>query len=221
MALTPISVSFDQALTDAVAAVFGVTSGDPYPSADYGTAKLSAFRMGVPVGCVSDVTTVSMQTSVNLFGLAPGDIASGDGVAVVIIAWDGTSPAPYDGSPVISLGDDLAAHSAGFGLVGHWYTASGGTVPGSLPTTLDASWSGSLAPGSEAILVVAIDMEASGPGGTLSASPPTALVEFAPGSACAGGGGGGGTYRQPVGRYPARADRPSAVVGDRSAFRRR
>jgi len=187
MALAPISVSFDQALTDAVAAIFGVTSGDPYPSADYGTAKLSAFRLGVPVGCVSDVTTVSTQTSVNLFGLAPGDVSSGDGVAVVIFAWDGTSPAPYDATPVISLGDDLSALQPGFGLVGHWYTASGGgTVPGSVPTTLDAAWSGSLAPGSEAILVVVVDMQASGPGGTLSASPPTALVEFAPGSACAG-----------------------------------
>ena len=214
------TATFDSAITTAFAAMFGASEGTATPSANAGTSTLSAFLVDVPPGCVADIVDVSASTTVSLSGATPPSVDATDGIAIVAIAWDGASPAPIDGTPSITSGDDLAALSPGFGMVGRWYTAAGGTVPGSVPTPVSATWTGAVAPGSSLVVVVSVDM-GDAAAGTLTATAPTVDVTFAPGSACAGGGGGGGTYRPPVGRYPARADRPSSVVGDRSAFRRR
>ena len=213
------TATFDSAITTAIAAMFGASEGTATPSANAGTSALSAFLVDVPSGCIADIVDVSASTTVSLSGATPPSVDATDGIAIVAIAWDGASPAPIDGTPSITSGDDLAALSPGFGMVGRWYTAGGGTVPGSVPTPISATWTGAVAPGSSLVVLVSADLDNSA-AGTLTATAPTVDVTFAPGSACAGGGGGG-TYRPPVGRYPARADRPSSVVGDRSAFRRR
>ena len=212
------TVTFDSAITTTIAAMFGNSEGTATPSANAGTSALSAFLVDVPSGCIADIADVSASTTVSLSGATPASVDGTDGTGIVVIGWDGASPTPIDGTPSITSGDDLAALSPGFGMVGRWYTAVGGTVPGSVPTQVSATWTGAVAPGSSLVVVVWIDLGDSA-AGTLTTTAPTVDVTFAPGSACAGGGSE--TYRPPVGRYPARADRPSSVVGDRSAFRRR
>ena len=215
------TVTFDSAITTTIAAIFGTSAGTASPSSSAGTfAAFSAFLVDVPPGCVADIADVSVSTTVSLSGATPASVDGIDGTGIVVIAWDGASPTPIDGTPTITSGDDLAALSSGFGMVGRWYTAvgGGGTVPGSVPTPVSATWTGAVAPGSSLVVLVLVDLGDSA-AGTLTTTAPTVDVTFAPGSACAGGGGGGGTYRPPVGRYPARADRPSSVVGDRSAFK--
>ena len=215
------TVTFDSAITTTIAAMFGTSAGTALPSTSAGMwGALSAFLVDVPPGCVADIADVSVSTTVSLSGATPASVGGTDGTGIVVIGWDGASPTPIDGTPAISNGDDITALSPGFGMVGRWYTAVGGTVPGSVPTQVSATWTGAVAPGSSLVVVVTVDLGDSA-AGTLTTTAPTVDVTFAPGSACAGGGGGGGTYRPPVGRYPARADRPSSVVGDRSAFRRR
>ena len=189
------AVTFDSAITTTIAAMFGTSAGTATPSTSAGTSTLSAFLVDVPPGCVADVADVGVSTTVSLSGATPSD-----------------------GTPTITSGDDLAALSPGFGMVGRWYTSAGGTVPASVPTPVSATWTGAVAPGSSLVVFVWVDLDDSA-AGTLTTTAPTVDVTFAPGSACAGGASE--TYRPPVGRYPARADRPSSVVGDRSAFRRR
>ena len=212
------TVTFDSAITAALAAMFGTSAGTASPSASAGTSALSAFLVDVPPGCVADIADVSVSTTVSLSGATPASVDAADGTGIVVIAWDGATPTPIDGTPTITSGDDLAALSPGFGMVGRWYTNGGGTVPGSVPTPVSATWTGAVAPGSSLVVFVWVDLDDSA-AGTLTTTAPTVDVTFAPGSACAGGASE--TYRPPVGRYPARADRPSSVVGDRSAFRRR
>ena len=213
------TVTFDSAITTTIAAMLGTSAGTASPSSSAGTfAALSAFLVDVPPGCVADIADVSVSTTVSLSGATPASVGGIDGTGIVVIGWDGASPTPIDGTPSITSGDDLAALSPGFGMVGRWYTAVGGTVPGSVPTQVSATWTGAVAPGSSLVVVVTVDLGDSA-AGTLTTTAPTVDVTFAPGSACAGGASE--TYRPPVGRYPARADRPSSVVGDRSAFRRR
>ena len=213
------TVTFDSAITAALAAMFGNSAGTASPSTSAGTpAQWSAFLVDVPPECVADIADVSVSTTVSLSGATPASVGATDGTGIVVIAWDGASPTPIDGTPTITSGDDLAALSPGFGMVGRWYTAGGGTVPGSVPTPVSATWTGAVAPGSSLVVFVTVDLDNSA-AGTLTTTAPTVDVTFAPGSACAGGASE--TYRPPVGRYPARADRPSSVVGDRSAFRRR
>lgn len=212
------TVTFDSAISAALAAMFGTSAGTASPSASAGTAALSAFLVDVPPGCVADIADVSVSTTVSLSGATPASVSGIDGTGIAVIGWDGASPTPIDGTPTITSGDDLAALSPGFGTVGRWYTNGGGTVPASVPTPVSATWTGAVAPGSSLVVIVRVDLDDSA-AGTLTTTAPTVDVTFAPGSACAGGASE--TYRPPVGRYPARADRPSSVVGDRSAFRRR
>lgn len=212
------TVTFDSAITATIAAMFGTSAGTATPSTSAGAAALSAFLVDVPSGCIPDVTDISISSLVNLSGATPASVDGTDGTAIVAIAWDGATPTPIDGTPTITSGDDLAALSPGFGMVGRWYTSGGGTVPASVPTPITATWTGVVAPGSSLVVLVWVDLDNSA-AGTLTTTAPTVDVTFAPGSACAGGASE--TYRPPVGRYPARADRPSSVVGDRSAFRRR
>ena len=212
------TVTFDGALTATIAAMFGTVAGTATPSTSAGAAALSAFVVDVPPGCVADITDVGVSTTVSLSGATPASVDATDGTAIVAAAWDGASPTPIDSAPSITSGDDLAALSPGWGMVGRWYTSAGGPVPASVPTPITATWTGVVAPGSSLVVIVSVDLDNSA-AGTLTVTTPIVDVTFAPGSACAGGGGG--TYRPPIGRYPARADRPSSVVGDRSAFRRR
>ena len=212
------TVTFDSAITTTIAAMFGTSAGTASPSTSAGTSALSAFLVDVPPGCVADIADVSVSTTVSLSGATPASVDGTDGTGIVVIGWDGASPTPIDGTPTITSGDDLAALSPGFGMVGRWYTSAGGTVPASVPTPVSATWTGAVAPGSSLVVFVTVDLDNSA-AGTLTTTAPTVDVTFAPGSACAGGASE--TYRPPVGRYPARADRPSSVVGDRSAFRRR
>ena len=212
------AVTFDSAITTTIAAMFGNSAGTASPSMSAGTNALSAFLVDVPPGCVADIADVSVSTTVSLSGATPASVDGTDGTGIVVIAWDGATPTPIDGTPTITSGDDLAALSPGFGMVGRWYTSAGGTVPASVPTPVSATWTGAVAPGSSLVVLVWVDLDDSA-AGTLTTTAPTVDVTFAPGSACAGGASE--TYRPPVGRYPARADRPSSVVGDRSAFRRR
>lgn len=212
------TVTFDSAITTTIAAMFGTSAGTASPSTSAGTSALSAFLVDVPPGCVADIADVSVSTTVSLSGATPASVDGTDGTGIVVIAWDGATPTPIDGTPSITSGDDLPALSPGFGMVGRWYTNGGGTVPGSVPTPVSATWTGAVAPGSSLVVFVSVDLDNSA-AGTLTTTAPTVDVTFAPGSACAGGASE--TYRPPVGRYPARADRPSSVVGDRSAFRRR
>ena len=214
------TVTFDSAITTTIAAMVGTSAGTASPSTSAGTSAMSAFLVDVPPGCVADIADVSVSTTVSLSGATPASASGMDGTGIVALGWGRASPTPIDGTPTITSGDDLAALLPGFGMVGRWYTSAGGTVPASVPTPVSATWTGAVAPGSSLVVVVLVDLGDSA-AGTLTATTPTVDVTFAPGSACAGGGGGGGTYRPPVGRYPARADRPSSVVGDRSAFRRR
>lgn len=213
-----ITATFDSAITATITAMFGTSAGTATPSANAGANALSAFLVDVPPGCVADIAEVSVSTTVSLSGATPASVDASDGTAIVATAWDGATPTPIDGTPSITSGDDLAALSPGFGMVGRWYTSGGGTVPASVPTPITATWTGVVAPGSSLVVIVSVDLDNSA-AGTLTTTTPIVDVTFAPGSACAGGGGG--TYRPPIGRYPARADRPSSVVGDRSAFRRR
>lgn len=212
------AVTFDSAITTTIAAMFGTSAGTATLSTSAGTSALSAFLVDVPPGCVADVADVGVSTTVSLSGATPASVDATDGTAIVVIAWDGATPTPIDSTPSITSGDDLPALSPGFGMVGRWYTNGGGTVPGSVPTPVSATWTGAVAPGSSLVVLVWVDLDDSA-AGTLTTTAPTVDVTFAPGSACAGGASE--TYRPPVGRYPARADRPSSVVGDRSAFRRR
>lgn len=212
------TVTFDSAITAALAAMFGTSAGAASPSTSAWTSALSAFLVDVPPGCVADIADVSVSTTVSLSGATPASVGGTDGTGIVVIGWDGATPTPIDGTPTITSGDDLAALSPGFGMVGRWYTSAGGTVPASVPTPVSATWTGAVAPGSSLVVFVSVDLDNSA-AGTLTTTAPTVDVTFAPGSACAGGASE--TYRPPVGRYPARADRPSSVVGDRSAFRRR
>ena len=212
------TVTFDSAITAALAAMFGISAGTASPSSSAGTSTLSAFLVDVPPECVADIADVGMSTTVSLSGATPASVDATDGTGIVVIGWDGASFTPLDGSPTVISGDDLAALSPGFGMVGRWYTSAGGTVPASVPTPVSATWTGAVAPGSSLVVLVWVDLDITA-AGTLTTTAPTVDVTFAPGSACAGGASE--TYRPPVGRYPARADRPSSVVGDRSAFRRR
>ena len=212
------TVTFDSAITAALAAIFSTSAGTASPSASAGTSALSAFLVDVPPGCVADIADVSVSTTVSLSGATPASVGGTDGTGIVVIGWDGASPTPIDGTPTITSGDDLAVLLPGFGMVSRWYTSAGGTVPASVPTPVSATWTGAVAPGSSLVVLVMVDLDDSA-AGTLTTTAPTVDVTFAPGSACAGGASE--TYRPPVGRYPARADRPSSVVGDRSAFRRR
>ena len=212
------TVTFDSAITTTIAAMVGTSAGTASPSTSAGTSAMSAFLVDVPPGCVADIADVSVSTTVSLSGATPASVYGMDGTGIVVIGWDGASPTPIDGTPTITSGDDLAALSPGFGMVGRWYTNGGGTVPASVPTQVSATWTGAVAPGSSLVVFVLVDLGDSA-AGTLTTTAPTVDVTFAPGSACAGGASE--TYRPPVGRYPARADRPSSVVGDRSAFRRR
>lgn len=211
------TVTFDSAITAALAAMLGISAGTATPSTPAGASVVSAFLVDVPPGCVADIADVSVSTTVSLSGATPASVDALDGTGIVAIAWDGAFPAPIDGTPTITSGDDLAALWSGFGVVGRWYTSAGGTVPASVPTPITATWTGAVAPGSSLVVLVSFDLDNSA-AGTLTATTPIVDVTFAPGSPCASGGG---AYRPPVGRYPTRADRPSAVVGDRSAFRRR
>lgn len=208
------AVTFDSAITTTIAAMFSDSAGTASPSTSAGMwAALSAFLVDVPPGCVADIADVSVSTTVSLSGATPASVGGTDGTGIVVIGWDGASPTPIDGTPTITSGDDLAGIAPGMGFVGRWYTSAGGTVPASVPTPVSATWTGAVAPGSSLVVLVAVDL-ADSAAGTLTTTAPTVDVTFAPGSACAGGA-------RPVGRYPARADRPSSVVGDRSAFRRR
>lgn len=212
------TVTFDSAITTTIAAMFGTSAGTASPSTSAGTSAMSAFLVDVPPGCVADIADVSVSTTVSLSGATPASVDGSDGTGIVAIAWDGATPTPIDGTPTITSGDYLAALLPGFGMVSRWYTGVGGTAPASVPTPITATWTGVVAPGSSLVVLVWVDLNNSA-AGTLTTTAPTVDVTFAPGSACAGGASE--TYRPPVGRYPARADRPSSVVGDRSAFRRR
>ena len=212
------TVTFDSAITAALAAMFGTSAGTASPSTSAWTSALSAFLVDVPPGCVADIADVSVSITVSLSGATPASVGGTDGTGIVVIGWDGASPTPIDGTPTITSGDDLAALSPGFGMVGRWYTSAGGTVPASVPTPVSATWTGAVAPGSSLVVFVTVDLDNSA-AGTLTTTAPTVDVTFTPGSPCAAVVPGG--YRPPVKRYPARADRPSSVVGDRSAFRRR
>ena len=217
-ATTPITATYDAGITAALSAMVGPPpSGTPTVVAT-GAYALTAYALDINPGCLADVIDLAVSVDADLTGIAPGDVATDDGFAIAVLDWDGASFTPLDGSPTVISGDDLAGVAPGFGMIGRWYTGVGGTVPSTSTPTVTGVWSGT--PTSQAIVIVLVDLDqTAAPGGTLKVDAPTVSATFTPGSPCAAVVPGG--YRPPVKRYPARADRPSSIVGDRSAFRRR
>ena len=214
---TPITATYDAGITAALSAMFGLPpSGTPTVVAT-GAYALTAYALDIAPGCLPDTTDLAVSVDADLTGIAPGDVDPSDGFAIAVLDWDGVSPTPLDGSPTVISGDDLAGVAPGMGLVGRWYTYSGGTVPSTSTPTVTGVWSGT--PTSQAIVLVIVDLDqTAAPGGTLKVDAPTVSATFTPGSPCAAVVPGG--YRPPVKRYPARADRPSSTVGVRKPYRR-
>lgn len=214
-ALTPITATFDAGLTTTIAAMFGTGAGASPTIATGGQpVVLAVYTLDFPVGCLADVTDIAAKIGLTLTGINPGDVDPTDGVACTVIDWNG-SPTPLDGTPTVISGSDLSALNPGVGMVGQWYTSAGTPIPPTSTPSIEAVWSGT--PATQAILLVSVDLDSTAGTGQLEAGAPVVSALFAPGSPCAAVE----TYRPPVQRYPGRADRPSSVVGDRSAFRRR
>ncbi len=215
---TPITATYDAGITATLAAMFVSSPGaSPTVAEAQGPVNIAAYTLDIAPGCLPDTTDLAVSVDADLTGIAPGDVYTSDGFAIAVLDWDGVSPTPIDGTPTITSGDDLAALSPGFGMVGRWYTGGGGTVPSTSTPTVTGVWSGT--PITQAIVLVVADLSQTAGVGVMQVDAPTVGATFSPGSPCAAVAPPVAGYCPPVQRYPARADRPSSIVGDRSAFK--